>query len=221
MSGSSGYTAEELAVKLPPPPDVDDLRARLRPDDLTTLPAGTELWHIYKRGGSYPVRWAEFRYFGPIDARYDHHQPPPRLQDRGILYLATLIGTCVGEVFQATREIDRVRDTPWLAAHKATRDLILLDLTAAWPTRAGASMIVNDGPRALTRRWSIAIYHAYPQIDGLLYTSSMYKHEPCVALYERGRDALPRRPSFNHALTDPGLFDILAAVAAEIGYTLA
>jgi len=221
MSASSGYTAEELAVKLPPPPHADDLRARLRPDDLSTLPAGTEFWHIYKRGAAYPVRWAEFRHFGPIDARYDHHQPPPRIQGRGILYLATLIGTCVAEVFQATREIDRVRDTPWLAAHKATRDLILLDLTTAWPTRAGASMVINDGPRVLTRQWSAAIYDAYPRIDGLLYTSSMYRHEPGVCLYERGRDSLPRRPSFNHALTDPGLFDILAAVAAEIGYILA
>ncbi len=221
MDELSGYTPEELATKLPSPPATDVLQARLRPEDLATVPLGTELWHIYKRGGDYPVDWDGLRHFGPIDARYDHHRPPPRPQDRGILYLATLIGTCAAEVFQATREIDRTCNQPWLVAHAATRDLTLLDLTGAWPTRVGASMVINDGPRALTRRWSSAVYDAYPEIDGLLYTSSMYKHERCIALYERGRDSLPRHPSFNRPLTDPGLFDVLAAVADEVAYTIA
>ncbi len=221
MSTPPGYTPEELATKLPPPPDATVLQARLRSEDIVTMSAGMRFWHIYKRGGAYPVQWSDFRHFGPIDARYDHHQPPSRVQARGILYLATRIGTCVTEVFQATRDIDRTHNLPWLAAHEATRDVIVLDLTQAWPTRTGASMVINDGPRAITRQWSAAIYDAYPHVDGLLYASSMYKHEPCIALYERGRDSLPRHPSLDRALSDPGLFDTLAAVADDMGYTLA
>lgn len=48
----------------------------------------------------------------------------------------------------------------------------------------------------------------------------MYRQAQCVALYERGRDTLPAHPSFNRPLVDPALFDILAAIAGDIGYTL-
>ncbi len=49
----------------------------------------------------------------------------------------------------------------------------------------------------------------------------MYKHEPCIALYERAHNSLPRHPSLDRALSDPGLFGTLAAVADDMGYTLA
>jgi len=41
--------------------------------------------------------------------------PPPHVQDRKILYAATLGPTCIAEVFQAGRAIDRVAGNPWLA----------------------------------------------------------------------------------------------------------
>lgn len=220
MGRGFGFTTQELAVKLPLPPDTTTLRAVLRPEDLVTYPSGTELWHIYKRGGAHPVHWNQFRYYGPVDARFDHHTRPRRTQSRGILYLATLISTCVAEVFQADHTIELARDQPWLVAHAATRRLTLLNLTGAWPTRAGASMLINDGPRVRSRLWSAAIYDAYPQVDGLLYSSSMHRQAPCLALYERGRDTLPVQPSFNRPLTDPALFDILAAIADDLGYAL-
>src|SRR5690242_16103900 len=100
MDRRFGFTTQELTVKLPLPPDTTTLRAVLRPEDLVTYPAGTELWHIHKRGGAHPPHWTQFRYYGPVDARFDHHPRPRRMQSRGILYLATLISTCVAEVFQ-------------------------------------------------------------------------------------------------------------------------
>ncbi len=220
MSLGAGFTPEELASKFPPPPDIAILQDRLRTGDIVVRTASTELWHIYKRGGKHPANWNAMRHFGPVDARFDHHEPPPHEQARGILYLATLLGTCLAEVFQATKIIDRGRDQPWAVAHTARRAMRLLDLTGAWPTRVGASMLINDGPRVLSRAWSTAIYAAYPDVDGLLYASSMYKHEPCIALYERGADSLPARPRFNRALMEPVLLNALATVGDEIGYDL-
>ena len=136
------------------------------------------------------------------------------------MYLADWPTTCLAEVFQATRVIDRKRDEPWLTGFETARDLRLLDLTGAWPTRAGASMAINAGPRPRAQRWSRLIYETYEDIDGLHYCSSMHANEPAVALYERARSALPAAPIFSRALADAALLSRLDAVSLRLGYAL-
>src|SRR5207245_2899479 len=98
--------------------------------------------------------------------------------------------------------------------------LRLLDLHSPWSTRAGASMAIASGRRDRARRWSQAIYAAYPAAQGLWYPSSMYAGHRCVALYERAESALPTRPSLHLALADPRLDVPLQHVAAETNYRL-
>jgi hypothetical protein len=73
--------------KFPAPPPIATLGAI--PPQLHVLRRGETLWRIYSRGGRYPVRWDEFRSFGPTPNRFDHHLPPPRAQARAILYAAS------------------------------------------------------------------------------------------------------------------------------------
>ena len=205
--------------KLPNPPPVSRLR-ELGPD-LHTLPAQTELWRVYFRGSEHSASWSTFRIFGPnANARFDHHLPPPSAQQRGILYAATHVATCLAEVFQKTRVIDTVHREPWLVGFATAAPVSLLDLTGAWPTVAGASMAINSGPRPRARLWSRAIYDAYPQVDGLWYASSMNANRPAVALYERAQRALPPEPTVHRALADPLLQVSLRNVAADLGYSL-
>lgn len=209
-------------VKLPEPPNVDGLRQTF--PELAILPPRTELWRIYFRSGAHPTTWEKMRLFGPAaDARFDHHHQPPRVQDRKILYAATgeqAITTCVAEVLQQRRSINVRRDEPWLACLVLTEEVSLLDLTGKWPTRAGASMAINSGPRPRARRWSRAIYEAYPEVQGLLYASSMNAAEQAVALYERAAHALPTLPTFNEPLSHPALLPTLRRFAADLGYDL-
>ena len=204
--------------KLPLPPIASDL-ARI-PPTWNVVPAGTALYRIYFRDGSYPVVWSQFRYYGPTSARFDHHVLPPRVQSRGILYAAKHPRTSLAEVFQARRTIDAHRDEPWLVGFRLTADVRLFDLTGLWSTRAGASMAINSGLRATARRWSGAFYEAYPDASGLWYGSSMHANAPCVALYERAAGALPARPSFHRALADDILRAFLEASAEALGYRL-
>jgi RES domain len=209
-------------AKLPEPPPVATLR--LVSPDVDTLPADTRLWRIYFRGGSHPATWDQMRYYGPLrSARFDHHLDPPKVQDRGILYAATgddAIATCVAEVFQDTRLVDTRRNEPWLAAFTLMEDVSLLDLTGKWPTRARASANINSGPRPRCRRWSRAIYDAYPNLGGLHYASSMNGNEPAVVLYERISKALPRSPVLNRPLSEAPLLLPLERIATELGYDL-
>jgi hypothetical protein len=186
----------------------------------TTLPAGVRLWRVYFTGGQFPAAWNGFRSFGPTKSRFDHHDPPPRVQTKGILYAARNATTCIAEVFQASRTVDRASNAPWLVGFEAQRDLQLLDLAGVWPTRAGASMALNTGPRSRARRWSILIYAAYPHMDGLVYPSSMHANQPAVALYERAQNAMPAAPVFNRALGDPALLHRLNTAATRLGYRL-
>ncbi len=94
----------------------------------------------------------------------------------------------------------------------------LLDLTGSWPTRAGASMAINSGPRPRARRWSQAIYAAYPAVEGLYYASSLDANRPAVMLYERAASALPRRPAFHRALADPTLTAAIVRAARRFNY---
>jgi RES domain len=204
-------------AKLPQPATLPPLKA----PDIRILPAGTMLWRVYFARGDHPSSWGEFRDFGPVrTARFDHHVLPPRRQDRAILYAAERGSTCFAEVFQATRTIDRGRGDPWLVSFALARDVRLLDLAGAWPTRAGASQAISTGPRARAREWSRAVYEAYPDVEGLSYPSSMLGPTRAVALYERARDAIASAPPFHAPLTHPGLQAPIQRIAARLGYRL-
>ena len=205
-------------AKFPDPPPPAEL-AKIRSEH-HALPAGTSCWRVYFQGGPFATAWNAFRAFGPTTARFDHHLPPPRAQSRRVLYLAEDALTCLAEVFQDTRAIDRARNDPWLVCLELARSVTLLDLTSAWPTRAGASMAINSGPRPRARRWSQAIYEAYPRIDGLYYASSMNANRPALMLYERAVGTLPARPIFHRALADPTLTAALARAARRFNYVV-
>lgn len=208
-------------AKLPNPPGREEL-ARLGPE-IVVLPGDTLLFRIYFRGGTHPAHWSEFRSFGPLaSARFDHHPEPAGAHaDRGVLYAAAAIKTCAAEVFQEKRNVDTREREPWLAGFSLASPLALLDLTGDWPTRAGASMNINSGPRPRSRRWSRAIHDAYPEVKGLLYASSMHGNRPAVALYERAAEAIPRRPDVHVPLFHPGLLGGLEEIAEELGYDFA
>jgi hypothetical protein len=204
--------------KFPEPPPSAEL-AKVAPA-WRVLSAGTLLWRLYFRGGGHPTFWNTLRAYGPTQGRFDHHLPPPRVQDRSILYAAAEGAICFAEVFQDTRLIDRTARDPWLAGFVLKGPLRLLDLTGVWPTRAGASMALSIGPRSRSQRWSRAVYEVYPEVVGVYYPSSMYRNRPCAALYERGAEALPKRPEFHRPLRDPALLPVIRRVAKDIGYGL-
>jgi len=202
--------------KLPPPPAVADLR-EIRPDH-HTLRTGTVLARIYARSGAHPSRWDEFRSVGPLpSARFDHHVAG---EQRAVLYGARSLVTCVAEVFQATRVVDRVADDRFFVAFALTRAVRLLDLTGDWPTRAGASQAISSGPRRRAQEWARAIYDAYPAVDGLWYPSSMHGGHPAVVLFERATTAIPREPELDIPLSYLGLLPDLIRAAATLGYLL-
>lgn len=205
-------------AKLPAPPLPEVLRGT-RPE-LIRLAAGVTLWRIYRRGGEHALGWSSFRSFGPRDARFDHHLPPPRDQERAIYYTAREPETCVAEVFQVERRIEGLVDAPWLVGFALARDVLLLDLTGRWPTRAGASMAIHSGSRPRARAWSRAIYQAFPEVQGLLCCSSMDANRHAVVLYERARRAVPTRPELHRALSDPDLLPFLGDAARAFGYQL-
>ena len=202
-----------------PEPDADRIRS-LAPI-VQVAPAGVLLWRVYFRGGAHPATWDAFRHWGPVRAaRFDHHVPPPRLQDRAISYVATRPHTAIAETFQHGRTIDRHRGQPWLVAFRLTLALDLLDLGSTWSTAAGASMAIASGPRPRAQRWSRTIYEVYSGLHGLWYPSSMYANQPALALYERARGAVPATPELDRPLADPGLLPALRRLATEIGYHL-
>lgn len=184
------------------------------------MPAGAILWRLYFRGGRHPTFWNTFRSFGPTGSRFDHQLPPPRLQERSILYCAAEGPTCLAEVFQETRVIDRAARDSWLVAFELVRPLMLLDLTGSWPTRAGASMALSTGPRPRAQRWAQVIYEAYKEAQGIYYPSSMHANRPAIAIWERGAEVMPSIPVFHRPLLDPALLPVLSRVAHEIGYGL-
>jgi hypothetical protein len=138
---------------------------------------------------------------------------------RGVYYAATDLVTSLAEVFQETRTIHRnATSQPWMVAFELADRISLLDLTTTWPTRAGASMVINSGPRPRARRWSRAIYEAYPHLHGLYSAASMHANRPMVTLYEQARAAFPEHPLIHRPLNDPALLVGLDRAAVEIGY---
>jgi len=135
------------------------------------------------------------------------------------MYIADSLLTCLAEVFQAKRRIDVVTAQPMLATFALARDVPLLDLVGLWPTRAGASTAIHSGPRPRAQAWACAIYDAFPEIEGVLYCSSMNANQPTIGLFERALSALPLLPTSNDALSNPLLRALLLRFAIHLTHS--
>ncbi|WP_347956136.1 RES family NAD+ phosphorylase [Gordonia aichiensis] len=209
-------------------PDLDDQYVR-------TLDTTVTIGRIYFAGGPYPGMWDQFRSFGPTKSRFDHHQAPPTVHaDRAIMYLAPALAdargrltssleTALVECFRDTGTVDARTDLPYFVTFTHTRPLRLLDVADSdWITTAGGNAAISSGTRDIARQWSTAIYEHYPadDIDGLVYTSSNMPANRAIALYERGADALPDRPTFNEPLDHIGLRPAIEQFAYRVGLSL-
>ena len=130
--------------------------------------------------------------------------------------------TCIAEVFQKTRVINRWHREPWLVGFETGNEMRLLDLTGTFPTRAGASMGLMIGPRSVSRAWARAFHDSWSEIDGLYYPFSMHANRPAMVLNERARAAgvIPEHASFHRSLGDPAILSILRNTAHALGYAL-
>jgi hypothetical protein len=211
-------------AKFPSSPGVA-LLAGIEPN-LCRVPSGTELARVYYTSSGHPLWWNEFRSFGPLNFRWDHHVPTaaggPCEQVRGVYYAAAAATACLAEVFQATRRIDRVYQAPWLVVFKTLEPLVLLDLTGDFAARMGASMALHSGSRQRARGWARDLYDAFPALQGVRYASSMHGGAPALALNERALRAplFPPHPEFHRALADDVLLDPLKHAAQALGYAL-
>lgn len=181
---------------------------------------------VYYTSSGHPLAWRDFRSFGPLNLRWDHLRSTaagePCEQDRGVLYAAATVLTCLAEAFQITRRIDRGYQAPWLVVFKTLAPVVLVDLTGDFATRMGAPMALQEGSRARARAWARDLYEAYGATQGILYASPQGGGAPAVVLNERALRAplLPPHPEFNRALADDLLLDPLRHAAQALGYAL-
>lgn len=134
------------------------------------------------------------------------------------MYLARPPRTCFVEVCQAKRRVDVDTGRPMLVGFRPVRDLRWLDLTGRWPTRAGASMVLNSWPRPRAHCLARAMYETFAGINGLLYVSSMAGNTDCLASFKRAADAMPLHPEVHRSLSEPFLRDFLRQAAIALGY---
>lgn len=206
-------------VKLGKAPAPEELQAE--DSDWYELDPATVLWRVHRSAGFNVVPWNALRYWGPSAARFDPHEPTlgARDQDIGVSYTATDVPSALAEVFQDRRVVNATRQVPYLTAWRPVRSLRLLDLTAKWPVRNGASHAINTGRHDLCRAWARSIYERWPTVDGLLHTSAMAGN-PCVCLWTAAGDSFPPAPTFSRPLADPGLRLLVESATAQIGFRL-
>lgn len=221
-----------------PPPDP------ARFPDLTEDPrwvretaAGTLHARIFRAGGAHAVEWFEFREFGPLDARFDPHpEPTGEHPGCGVMYtvlegaragenddavLTTALAACLLEVFQQHRIIRRRAGSPTLAVFETVRPLRLLDLSDSdWVAVAGGNAAIASGDRERAREWARAIRAAYPEVDGVLASSSVVPAARIAALWAPAADALPRHPLALLALDREELTGVIDTIAERYGYLL-
>jgi hypothetical protein len=203
-------------VKLPLPPAPGELQ--FPREHVVTAGTDAVLWRVHRTSGEHVVPWDRLRYWGPAATmRFDPHEPPPRMQERGVSYAALSVPTALAEVFQRTRVVNARRGSPYLTAWSPARRLTLLDLTGTWPIQVGASHAINTGRRDHCRAWARAIHTARPDLDGLWFTSSM-TGGGAVTLFTHAADSFPDRPQLSLPLDHPGLRAHLLAAADQIGY---
>jgi RES domain len=177
------------------------------------------LWQVHRTEGEHVLAGNMLRTYGPLPSmRWDPHPGPlPISGAEGVLYAAADVATSLAEVYQTTRVIDTRVGAPTLTAWQPQRRLRLLDLSGTWLLRNTASAALLAAPRSVCRRWARAIYLTRPELDGLYVPSTLTGH-PNIVLWNAAADSIPTMPSFSRPLTQPLVWSIAQAAAAEIGY---
>jgi len=210
-----------------PLPNIDRLRESTPSiSEIQVVKRREKLLRIQKVAGAHPADWNEWRSFGPLNFRFDHHLPPPHNQDRAIAYFALgkeAFTTALGEVFQdesgaGVYPVDVFTGEPTVSIVALTRELRVLDLGGSWITRAGGNQAINTGSRAVSRQWSAAIYELYgDMVSGVSYPSSVYGPGRCVALFQSAATAIGSAPLANRLLNDPSMEGPLATAIEHLG----
>jgi hypothetical protein len=179
------------------------------------------LWRVHRTEGEHVLPWNTLRTYGPLPSmRWDPHPSlEPISRSEGVLYAAADVATSLAEVYQTTRVIDTRAGAPTLTAWQPQRSLRLLDLSGTWLLRNAASAALLAAPRSTCRRWARAIYTTWPELDGL-YVPSTLTGRPNIVLWNAAADSIPTLPSFSRPLTQPLVWSIAQAAAAEIGYRI-
>ena len=189
------------------------------PDDIVTYVG--PLARLHRIRGAHPVRWDQFRKFGPLgDQRWDAHDPPPSIQpDRAILYACTDVVTCFAEVFQQERTV-LADDTRALAAWTPTRPLRLLDLRADWPINNGAAASLHAAPKNVCRAWAREVARQSTAVgiglDGLIAPSTMRGRKDVVVLNSNSATAFPPAPETERVLNDSAVAGVLEEVQKRL-----
>ncbi|NOR24478.1 MAG: RES domain-containing protein [Desulforhopalus sp.] len=155
-----------------------------------TLPGDTKLLRLFERDSGRPFTTL-FRYFGPLH-RFDHQKPgsspnylPSQNKDRGVLYSAKELKTCIVEVFGEDMEVRRNYDIVTITTDK---ELKLLDLRGDGAIRAGAVGASANADTQYTQDWARYFYDDpdgyYPGICGIIWASA-YNQGENIVFWER------------------------------------
>lgn len=206
----------------PPPPQVlGGLGISAR--ETRTIRRDEVWWRVHRTEGEHVLGWNVLRTFGPL-LRFDPH-PFPRgeYSECGVWYGASSPDGALGEAFQVDRTIDRSLGRPYLTGLSFARVLTVLDVAAdsqgAWVTRVGGTFAISTASHAVTQRWARRIVEAFPDLDGLRY-SSRFAGQPCVALFLPAASAMPQRPLVSLPLTHPATASRIAGSAKRLGYSV-
>lgn len=184
------------------------------------------LYRLYSSGGTHPVRWHEFRHWGPSAARFDHHPlgPPTMHPNHGAWYAAletrgddpTGLYTAIAERFQDARTIPIADSSISVAACTTGHPVNLLDLESRWLTQSAGNGAIESGPRFRSRQWARAIRATYPEVHGLIWRSSVFRPGQAVVLWDLPRDSLAPTPRLNRTIDQ--LAPLLIPAAKRLGY---
>lgn len=195
--------------------------AALTREDRDVITITDTLWRIHRTSGLHIQSWDKLRTYGPLHSmRYDPHpEPTSNHPDTSVSYTAADLSTALAEVFQTTRLIDTSTGNPYATAWNPTRPLVLLDLTDTWALRNHAAAALNTASRVVCRAWARAIYTTWPDLDGIL-TSSTWTGRHAITLWTHAADTFPAHPSFSRPLAHPLVWSLVQTAARDIGYAL-
>lgn len=210
-----------------PDPETDQFPP-IHADHVEVIDTEHLLVHIYRTAGDRPMRWDQYRRYGPTASRFDHHPGgEPAVHPRFGTWYGGLdqpggdsaIATSIAEFFQDKRRVSLTSRQPRMVITSPARTLHLLNLDSSWITQARGNAAIRSGPRAQSRKWARAIHRHYPEIEGLTWSSSVYPPGSAVVLWERRDDPSPFTvPSLNRAL--PDLTHVLVRAVNQLRYEI-